>query len=222
MFDPRIAQLSQNLVNYSTAVKPGDKLLIEAIDVPPELPIECARAARAAGGHPLVLLKSVSINRALMMYGTRESWDLAADVEALQMQNVQCYIGARGIANISEMSDLTAEQQRLYESTVWKRVHIDIRVPKTRWCVLRWPSPSMAQLAQMSTTAFEDLYFDVCTLDYAKMNAAMKPLQARMQAADRVRIKGPQDTDLTFSIKAMPAITCSGSHNIPDGEVFTA
>jgi aminopeptidase len=88
--------------------------------------------------------------------------------------------------------------------------------------VLRWPTPSMAQMAEMSTSAFEDFYFNVCTLDYARMAKAMTPLVELMQKTDRVRLRGPRDTDLQFSIKGIPAIPCDGRVNIPDGEVFTA
>src|SRR5207253_6608555 len=94
------------------------------------------------------------------------------------------------------------------------------RVNKTRWCVLRWPTPSMAQAAGMSTEAFENLYFDVCTVDYRKMGRAMAPLVRRMTKADRVRIEGP-GTNLTFSIKGIGAKMCKGDRNIPDGEVFS-
>jgi aminopeptidase len=87
--------------------------------------------------------------------------------------------------------------------------------------VLRWPSPSMAQLAGMSTEAFEDFYFRVCTLDYARMAPGMKALAAQMMKTDKVHIKGP-GTDLRFSIKGIKALPCGGRHNIPDGEVFTA
>jgi aminopeptidase len=97
---------------------------------------------------------------------------------------------------------------------------LDYRVNKTRWVVLRWPSPSMAQAANMSTEAFEDFYFDVCTMDYRRMARAMVPLEKRMRAADRVHLKGP-GTDLTFSIKGIGAKPCNGLRNIPDGEVFS-
>ena len=222
MIDPRITRLANTLVNYSCAVKPGEKILIEAIDVPPEFTTECIRLADAAGALPLVLLKSNRINRALMRVATQAQWNLMADVERLQMENVQCYIGARGNPNVSELADVPAERQKVYESTVWKRVHSEVRVTKTRWVVLRWPHPSMAQLAGMSTEGFEDFYFNVCTLDYAKMGQAMQALKQRMEATDAVRLKGPRDTDLTFSIKGIPAIPCDGKLNIPDGEVFTA
>jgi aminopeptidase len=97
----------------------------------------------------------------------------------------------------------------------------DVRVNNSKWVVLRYPTDSFAQAANMSTAAFEDFYFDVCTADYAAMRKAQEPLAARMRAADRVRITGP-GTELEFSIKDIPVIECWGERNIPDGEVFTA
>jgi aminopeptidase len=222
MTDPRAHRLADLLVNYSCALKRGQTILIEAIDIPNAFTLALIDAAARVGGRPVVLLKSNQVQRALMMAGSRPQWELIARVEKLQMKNVQCYIGARGNPNVSEMSDVPADRQKLYESTVWKKVHHAIRVKKTRWVVLRWPHPSMAQLAEMSTEAFEDFYFKVCCLDYAKMSRAMKPLVRLMNRTDQVRLKGPMDTDLTFSIKGIPAIGCDGRLNIPDGEVFTA
>lgn len=222
MIDPRVTKLAHTLVNYSCAVQKGEKLLLEAFDLPTEFATEIIRLTREAGGHPVVMLKSNQVDRALRLYGTEEQWNLMADVERLQMENVQCYIGARGNWNVSELCDVPAEKQKLWEGTVWKRVHLQVRVPKTRWVVIRWPTPSMAQLADMSTEGFEKFYFDVCTMDYSRMARAMEPLKERMQATDKVQLKGPRDTDLTFSIKGIPAIPCAGKLNIPDGEIFTA
>jgi len=222
MLDPRISKLADVLINYSCEVKKGERILIEAIDVPHEFTCECIRLAREAGGVPVVKLGSNQINRSLMINGTQEGWDFIAETEKTVMEQVQCYIGARGNPNVSELSDVPDAFQKIYEKTVWNRVHIAVRVPKTRWVVLRWPSPSMAQMAEMSTEAFEAFYFDVCTMDFKKMSESMKPLVARMEETDTVHIKGPRDTDLIFSIKGMPAIACDGKLNIPDGEVFTA
>src|SRR5579871_4394822 len=222
MTDLRIEKLADVLVNYSCDIQPGEKILIEAIDVPHSFTKALIKAASDAGGEPIAMLKSNEINRALMLAGSEKQWNAIADVEKAQMEKVQCYIGARGNPNISELSDVPADKQKIYEKTVWKRVHHDIRIKKTKWVVLRWPSPSMAQMAEMSTEAFEDFFFNVCTLDYAKMSRAMEPLRDLMQRTDRVRLKGPRDTDLTFSIKGIPAIPCDGHRNIPDGEVFTA
>lgn len=222
MLDPRMTKLAELLVNYSCAVKSGEKILFEAIDIPHEFTAACIRAARAVGGIPLVTLKSNRINRALMHAGTEEGWALQADVEQLRMENVQCYVGIRGNPNVSELADVPAEKQKLYEAALWKPVHQEVRVKKTRWVVLRWPNASMAQLAGLPTEAFEDFYFNVCTMDYARMGRAMQALKKRMEATDRVRLKGPGDTDLAFSIQGIPAVCCDGKLNIPDGEVFTA
>jgi aminopeptidase len=119
------------------------------------------------------------------------------------------------------MADVPAEKMDLYQRLWWQPVHTALRVPKTKWVVLRYPTPSMAQLARMSTEAFEDYYFDVCTADYAEMARRQEPLRELMLTTDQIHIKGP-GTDLSFSIKDIPVIPCNGRRNIPDGEVFTA
>lgn len=221
MTDPRMTKLAEVLIHYSTEMKPGEKILIEAIDVPHEITCELIRVARKAGAEPLVTLKSNRVLRALLTHGSEEQLKLIAEVEAARMKQVQAYIGLRGSLNISEMSDVPEDKMKAYQAIWWRPVHGEIRVRKTRWVVLRYPSEPMAQQARMSTEAFEDFYFNVCTMDYRAMGEAMKPLQKRMEAADKVKIVGP-GTELQFSIKAIPAIACDGKLNIPDGEVFTA
>lgn len=221
MIDPRMTKLAKVLVEYSTALKPGEKILIEAIDIPHEMTCEMVRVVRAAGADPLVSLKSNQVNRALMMNSSESQMNLIADTEALRMEKVDAYVALRGNPNIAELSDVSPEGHKLYQDTVWARVHQQIRVPKKKWVVLRWPNASMAQQANRSTEDFENFYFDVCTMDYARMAKAMKPLVERMEKTDKVKIVGP-GTELSFSIKAIPSIPCDGKVNIPDGEVFTA
>ncbi len=221
MIDPRMTKLADVLINYSTALKPGEKILIEAIDVPPAIVTELIRTVYDAGAQPLVTIKNNEILRSLLIEASEEQIQLIADVEAKRMSEVQAYIGLRGNPNISELADVPEDRMKLYQSLWWKPVHGNIRVRKTRWVVLRWPSHSMAQGARMSTQAFEDFYFDVCTFDYRKMSAAMQPLKELMESTDRVQINGP-GTELSFSIQGLPAVACDGKLNIPDGEVFTA
>ncbi len=221
MFDPRCEKLADVLVNHSTKVQPGENALIEAFDIPEEMVIALIRKIRQAGGKPMVSIKQNRIQRELIYDTDIKTMQQIAEVEAFRMKNVQAYFGMRGSNNISEMSDVTSEKMGIYEEHWLKPVHLKIRVPKTKWCVLRWPTSSMAQQARKSTEEFEKFYFDVCTLDYKKMDAASQHLKTWMQKTDRVHIKGP-GTDLQFSIRDIPVISCSGSHNIPDGEVFTA
>ena len=221
MPDPRQTQLAETLIQYSCAIEPGDKILIEAIDIPHSFTKELVRVASDAGALPFVTLKSQEVWRALHLDSSAEQMRLIGEVEAKRMAAMDAYIGVRGSDNVSEWSDVPADRLAHYEQNVWKPVHIELRVPETRWVVLRWPNPSMAQLAQMSTEAFEDFYFSVCNIDYARMSEAMSPLQKLMTATDQVRLVAP-GTDLRFSIAEIPAVCCDGHRNIPDGEVFTA
>jgi len=218
MTDPRYTRLAKLLVSYSTALKKGERVLLDMMDVPDEFSIELIRAARAVGAIPLVEARHTRLTREMLLGTSREHARLVRDIELSRMKKVQAYIAVRGSLNANENADVPAEQMALYSRIT--RPVLNQRVDKTRWCVLRWPSPSMAQGAGMSTEAFERLYFDVCTMDYRKMARAMAPLQQRMKKADRVQIKGP-GTDLSFSIKGIGAKMCKGDRNIPDGEVFS-
>lgn len=219
MKDERFTKLANLLVRYSTSVKRDDKVLIDVADIPDEFVVELIRSIRAAKAYPYVNIRRPRIGRELMMGTDAKHAGVLRDVEMFQMKKMNAYIALRGSANANETADIPPQQLKTF-SKVMLPV-LDYRVNKTRWCVLRWPSPSMAQQAGMSTEAFENFYFDVCTMNYPAMARAMKPLQKLMQKTDKVRVVSP-GTDLSFSIKKIPAICCRGDFNIPDGEVFTA
>jgi len=221
MFDPREKELAQVLVNYSTNVQKNENVLIEAVDIPESFVLQLIRAVRERGGRPFVTRKNALVTKELLKDADDDQIRLTGELETARMKEMQCYIGARGSFNITENSDLPSADMKRYEQLWLKPTHFDVRVNKTRWTILRWPTPSMAQQAGMSTEAFEDFFFNVCTLDYSKMSGAMDPLVEWMEKTDRVHIKGV-GTDLSFSIKGLPAIKCAGEANIPDGEVFTA
>ncbi|WP_332697588.1 aminopeptidase [Halalkalibacter lacteus] len=221
MRDPRIQTLANNLITYSVELKQGEKVLIENFGLQRELVTALVQEAYNAGGYPFVLLKDHQVDRSLLMGAQEEQLSMMASFEAQVMSEMDAYIGLRAGDNISELADVPSDKIALHGKTVGTKVHREIRVPKTKWVVLRYPSSSMAQLANTSTEAFEDFYFNVCNLDYGKMDQAMDSLVALLDRTDKIQLKGP-GTDLTFSIKDIPSIKCAGKRNIPDGEVYTA
>ena len=221
MRDPRLQKLAANLAGYSIDVQPGENVLIDMIGSERELAKCLVEEVAKRGGRPFVETSDRSVLRSLLMNATKEQMEVWADYDMRRMQAMQGYIAIRSGENVNGLSDVPAEKMRLYEQIYRHPIHSEQRVKKTKWVVLRYPNSSMAQLANMSTEAFEDFYFDVCNLDYAKMDRAMEPLEALMNRTDKVRIVAP-GTDLTFSIKGIGAKKCSGHRNIPDGEVFTA
>ncbi len=222
MPDPRWETLADILIDHSVRLQAGETLLIECFDpADTTLPRLLVRKAAERGGLALVETRDARVVRELVLRGSQEAVEKWGRIDAARMEQAQAYIGLRGAWNISEMADVPADKLDVYNTLYQKPVHFERRVPHTKWCVLRLPNASMAQQAGTGTEAFEDFYFDVCTLDYARMANDLKPLTARMEAAREVRITAP-DTDLTFSIAGIPVVPCFGTMNIPDGEVFTA
>lgn len=221
MRDPRMTALAELLIHYSCGVKAGDKVLIEAVDIPERFTIELITAARRAGGLPFVSLRQNRVLKHLYEQCSESQMQELGEIELYRMKKMDAYIGVRGTLNFAELSDVPQDRLKLVNRLYFKPVHLEQRVRHTRWVVLRWPSPSMAQQANMSTDAFEDFFFSVCDLDYSRLSRAMDALVARLEHAGEVRILGPS-TDLVFSIRGIPVKKCDGKSNIPDGEVFTA
>ncbi|KGE16687.1 aminopeptidase [Paenibacillus wynnii] len=221
MKDPRIQKLAENLVGYSVNVQPGENVLVEMIGSERDLINAIVEEIGKVGGHAFVQLTDRTVQRSMLKYATRESLQTWAEIDLNRMKQMDCYIGIRAGENVNDLSDVPEEKMKLYNSLYSHPIHSEQRVKHTKWVVLRYPNASMAQLANTSTEAFEDFYFAVCNLDYAKMDKAQDALADLMRRTDKVRISGP-GTELTFSIKGIGAEKCSGQKNIPDGEVYSA
>jgi aminopeptidase len=218
ILDPRFTRLAQTISGFSLELRPGERVLVDAFDVPDAMVIALIRAVRERGALPYVQINRARVTRELTLGATEEQLAPHAEIELARMRRMDAYVALRGSENIFESSDLPAADVTL-ASRILKPVQDD-RVGRTKWVVLRWPTPAMAQQARMSTEAFEEFYFRVCTLDYGRMAPGMAELAALMRRTDRVHIKGP-GTDLRFSIKGIGARECGGRRNIPDGEVFS-
>lgn len=219
--DERAQKLAKQLVNYSVAVKRGEKVLIEASGVDYFFVNALVEEVYAAGGLPVVNTTDNKIMRTIIKNGGAKVFKTLAKYAKYRMKDMQCYIGIRGGNNALELSDVGSDKMQLYMKHYAHPVHHEIRVKKTKWVVLRYPTEGMSQQSGMSTAAFNKFYYDVCTLDYAKMGEAMKPLIELINKTDKVRIVA-KDTDISFSIKDIPAVPCCGHSNIPDGEIYTA
>jgi len=221
MRDPRAKELAKVLVNYSTSVKEGDNVMISAVDSSAfSLVEEIIDVVAEKGAHPFVTLNTQAITRKLYKNATDSMVEAWKEKELKTVEMMDAYIGVRGLENKYELSDVKPENMMNVMNNF--RRPLSEEILKKRWCGLAFPTPGYAQAAQMSMEAFEEFYYNVSTLDYAKMSEAMDPMVELMKNTDRVHIKGPGKTDLTFSIKGLNPIKCAGQYNIPDGEIFTA
>lgn len=217
--DKRIVKLAKNIVNYSIKCQKGDKVLIKATDADEDYVIAFIDEVAKAGGIPFVEINSKKIDKEIIKNSTKESNELKAANDLAFMKQMDCYIGIRGEKNKFEFKDIPSDKLKI-NSIAFDEV-VNYRVDNTKWVILNCPTPAFAQSCNMSSEQFEDFYFNVCCLDYSKMSKAMDNLVELMNKTDKVRLIA-KDTDVSFSIKGIPAIKCDGEFNIPDGEVFTA
>lgn len=217
--DDRYRKLAETLIGFSINLQEGERVMINNIDTPDDITIALLEAVAERGGVPFIKLQTSKIMRARNMLASEKSIKDISELSLNEMKQMDAFVAIRGGNNAFYSSDVPQEQKIMIDKAM--RPVQDWRVKKTKWVILRWPTDGFAQQAKMSTDEFEDFFFRVCTMDYAKMGNGMSALKERMEKTDKVHITG-NGTDLQFSIKKIPAIPCGGHHNIPDGEVFTA
>ena len=222
MKDLRLEKLANNLLTYSVDVKQGDNVLIEILGedgIP--LAKELIKKTEKIGAKPYFNIINYELLRVMLENATEEQIKLYGEHDRARMKDMDVYIGIRASSNTAELNGISKDVMKLYNQYYTFPVHLEERVKNTKWCILRYPNKSMAQMSNMNIEEFEDFYFNVCTLDYEKMSKAMDSLVKLMNKTKYVHITG-EETDLTFSIKSIPAEKYMGTFNIPDGEVATA
>ena len=222
MKDKRVEKLANNLLTHSVNLQKGESILIEILgEEGMPLGIEIMKQAEAIGAKPEFNIINYEILKEMLLNCSEEQIKLYAKHDLKRMQDMDAYIGIRATSNTAELNGISKENMELYNKYYTVPVHFEERVKNTKWCILRYPNKSMAQMSNMSTEEFENFYFNVCTLDYEKMSKAMDNLVNLLNKTQTVHIKGPE-TDLKFSIEGIPAEKYMGTFNIPDGEVATA
>ena len=222
MKDPRIEKLAHNLLTYSIDLKENDNLLIEVLgEEGMPLAKELMRQAEQMKARPYFNIVNYELLRIMLENATEEQIKLYSKHDTARMKDMDAYIGIRASSNTSELSNIDSKIMEMYNKYYMIPVHFEERVKRTKWCILRYPNYSMAQMSKMNKDEFEEYFFNVCNLDYKKMSNAMDSLKNLMNQTDKVHILG-NGTDLTFSIKGIPAEKYTGTFNIPDGEVASA
>ncbi len=222
MIHPNITKLAGNILDYSIKVNAGEKVFIdfkgEAVE---GLASELIRLITERGAVPFWYFNDPPLFRAFLQNTNSKQMRGFTDIHLSLMKQMDCYIGIDGCGNIFDLAELPETGKELLQDVFDREVVFQERVPNTRWCKLRYPNDSMAQLSRMPTAEFQEHFFKVCSLDYAALSKRMDPLKSLMEKTDRVRILGP-GTDLSFSIRDIPVVKCSGEMNLPDGEIYTA
>ena len=218
--DQRWRQLADILVNYSTAVQPGERVMIAFSELETyPLMLSVYQACIQAGAYPQVQFLSEELNRQVLKYGSPEQVAWIPDIEAYGMEWADVYLGLRGAHNLNALWDIPAETLASFRKAIG-RVST-LRWQKTRWCLVRVPNQALAQQAGIDEETMLDMFFQACFLDWPAAGNQWKRWAAILNQGERVQIIG-KDTDLSFSTRGRTWDAADGHINMPDGEIATA
>jgi aminopeptidase len=219
MVDDRIVRLAKLLVEYSTEVKEGDRVLISCDAQAKDLALEVYRQCLLKDAYPWIKVELPGRNYIFYKYASEKMLNFFPEHEYYEIKNTDVYIALRAPSNVKELANIEA-------SKIAQRVKVlkpisDWRVEKTRWCAFYYPAESLAQEAGMSLEEFEDFVYNSCLVDWKELSKRLYKLKNVLDKTDQVHIVG-EHTDITFSIKGRVAEVGDGKKNMPDGEVFTS
>ena len=219
--DSRLSKLANTIVNHSLKLSKGKVVLIKAVSDAKELVWEIIKECEKVGAYPFVeYFIDDTTARLMSMYTNEEKMKLANKWNKYKWEDIDAEVIIDGCENEYEFSEPDIIAKRKLSSKINKELN-DMIIGSKKWVLLEWPTPLAAHKASKPTEVYRDFVFDVCNVDYKAMYNACIPLKELMEKTDKVHIIG-KGTDLTFSIKDIPAVICAGECNIPDGEVFTA
>ncbi|WP_407272342.1 aminopeptidase [Radiobacillus sp. PE A8.2] len=219
MRDPRLTELADLLLTHSLTIEENEKVLFTGSANTIPLIKELIKKAHALEAIPYVELVDDELTRLLITDAKEEKFELQNKWNMAQYQDIDAFVQIIGEENDAEFGEIPSENFQT-AGRIMKPSN-DYLIDNKKWVLLNYPTKGFAQKAKMSYDSFYDYLIDVCTVDYKTMAEAQQPLKDLMDKTDKVRIIA-KDTDLTFSIKDIPAVRCFGKRNIPDGEVFTA
>ena len=215
--DPRIREHAETIVDHSVDIEAGDRVVIQMPGEAEDLAVTLHELCGERGAIPVWIAHSDRASRAYLRAGGEE-YETPDHQQALY-EETDAFIIARGGANVTETSDVPPEHNAAYRRAV-KPVQEE-RLSK-RWCLTQFPTSGHAQLAGMSTEAYENFVWDAVSLDWDAQREFQAQMVDRLDSADQVRIVAGDRTDLTFSVAGNTTLNDYGEKNLPGGEVFTA
>lgn len=215
----KLNDLAKTIVNYSLHLKENSKVNVKFTKEAEPLVEEIIKEAQKVGALLLLDMYNPKLEGLLDQKNNDQRIELLKNKKEFDVNNYDAFISIRYTYNDYETKNTPKEMiKRLGAKT--KKLD-EIRVNERDWVLLNYPSPVDAYKAKMTTTDYNEFALDVMTVDYKQMAKDIEPLKELMERTDKVRIVSP-NTDITFSIKGMPAIPCTGERNIPDGELYSA
>jgi aminopeptidase len=215
--DPRIREHAEVIVDHSTDIGPGDDVVVAAPAVAEDLVVAIHELLGDRGATPLHLGSNDRATRAFLRASDPESFEPPEHTLAMY-EETDATIIVRGRENVTETSDVPTGTNAAYQQA--NSPVLETRLG-TRWCGTQFPTPAGAQLAEMSTEAYENFVYDAVLKDWDAVYEHQQQMVEILDPAEEVRIVSGDTTDVRMSVGDNPTLNDDGRKNLPGGEVFT-
>lgn len=216
--DPRIRQHAKVIANHSVDIQPGENVVIKAPVVAEDLAVALHEVVGDIGAIPVYETQSDRAERAYLRAAGADGVETAEHGVALY-EDADVIIRMRGDSNVTEQSDIAPETMAAHKKA---QKPVQQTILSKRWCLTQFPSPSYAQIAEMSTEEYEDFVWNAVNKDWEAQREHQQQMVEILDPASEVRISSGDTTDLTMSVDGMITQNDYGENNLPGGEVFTA
>jgi aminopeptidase len=215
--DPRIREHARTVVDHSTGIESGDYVVISAPSAASDLVVALHEECADRGAHPVSLASDSRAKRAFLR---NHDGDFETPEHLLAMyEEMDAYVAVRGDVNASETADVDPETNAAYRRAM--EPVLQERLSKT-WSLTQYPTSGNAQLAGMSTDAYENFVWDAVSLDWDAQREHQEQMVEILDDADEVRIRSGEETDVRMRLTGNETLNDFGEANLPGGEVFTA
>ncbi|MFW9980454.1 MAG: aminopeptidase [Candidatus Thorarchaeota archaeon] len=216
--DPRVIEHAKILVEWSTEVKPGDQVVINATPEAHELVVALYSEIAKAGGRVVTLMQSDEAMKAFYDGATEDTLKVVPEHLKAITEKCDVFIALRSPANTKALANVPSKQIMLNSKT--QQEIQDIRLSK-RWSLTVHPCSGLAQQANMSLEEYREFVYSATLIDWKEESKLMYKMKEHLERHNDIRFTGPE-TDLYASTKGRIWVASDGKHNMPSGEVFTA
>ena len=231
MSDIRLNRLANVLVNYSTKVKAGDWVHVNANWQGIPLVKEVVTYILKAGGNPSVTLESSDLNEVFMAQAGEAQLQWMPPLDMHMIKNANVWIIIEAPENTRALGNIDPSRQQMRNDTYakWMEVYTKRSASRElRWVMTNYPCQALAQDAEMSLADYENFVYQATFADqvdpvqhWREMHDENERLISWLAGKKTISIRGPQ-VDITLSIAGRKFINSDGDQNMPSGEIFTS
>jgi aminopeptidase len=230
MADICIERMAKTLIEYSTEVKKGDKVMIRSNTLAVPLVEEVYKEILIQGGHPELYLGTANVPDIFFRYAQNHQLEYTPPFLKYYIENVDVVstidaeYNPKNLTNVNPEKIAKVQKARKVISETFMRRDGEGTL---RWCLTVYPTHAMAQEASMSLMEYEDFVYQACFVknsdpvaQWKKLSQTQEKIVTYLKDKSLLRIEG-EDTDLTASIEGRTWINSDAHRNFPSGELFT-